>query len=75
MFTLIDIVAYIGTILLLISTQMEKRWHLHAVRIIGLLLWIVYGFSIMSLPVLITDAITLAFELVALVRFKRKNEK
>ena len=49
-FEAIDIIAYIGTALLLLAPLIKNRVYFHLVRIVGNLLWTIYGFYIGNYP-------------------------
>lgn len=61
-----DIIAYIGTALLLSSSLIKRRKYLHIIRIVGNALWLVYAFAIMNWPLIITDSVAIVIDLVAI---------
>jgi Bacterial inner membrane protein len=68
-----DIIAYVGTALLLSSRLFRKRTYLHLVAILGNILWLIYAISISNIPLIVTDAIAIIIDIVAIYRFGEKN--
>lgn len=67
-----ELFAYIGTVLLLGSSLLKKRTALHIVRIIGNMLWLVYAIHISNMPLIITDAIAIVIDIIAIVLYRDK---
>lgn len=68
-----DIIAYIGTALLLSSSLIKQRRYLHIIRIVGNILWLIYAIHIMNIPLIITDAIAIATDFVAIYLYGDKK--
>lgn len=66
---MVDLVAHLGTVCLLVSTQLKSRRHMHLGRIIGIGLWFVYGILIGNIPILVVEVLTIVSEVIAYFRF------
>jgi hypothetical protein len=64
-----DLIAYIGTAVLMIAIPVQRRRFLHLIRIVGSGIWLIYGFLIMNWPVIIADSIALCMDSYALYKF------
>ena len=67
-----ELFAYIGTVLLLGSSLLRERTALHIVRIIGNMLWLVYAIHISNMPLIVTDAIAIVIDIIAIVLYRDK---
>jgi hypothetical protein len=72
---IIDIIGYIGTILILYSFTIESMFKLRVVNSIGCVVWIVYGIGIGANPTILVNACVLCIHTYWFIKHRRKKKK
>ena len=72
---MIDIVGYIGTILILYSFTIEDMFKLRVVNSIGSIVWIGYGIGIGANPTILVNACVLCIHTYWFIKHRRKTTK
>jgi hypothetical protein len=60
---MIDIIGYIGMVLILYSFTITDMWKLRLVNSIGSIVWIIYGLGIMAGPTIMVNSCVLCIHL------------
>jgi hypothetical protein len=69
---MIDIIGYVGTILILVSFSMKDIRKLRLINIVSCLIFVIYGFLISSKPTIILNISVIILNLYFLIK-KDKN--
>lgn len=72
---MVDLIAYFGTFLLIVSSQFRIRRTNQLIRILGLTVWVVYGIAIDNTPIIVVDVISILAEFLAMWRFSSGKYK
>jgi hypothetical protein len=71
---IIDIIGYIGTILILYSFTIEDMFKLRVVNSIGSIVWIVYGIGIWAGPTILVNGCVLCIHTYWFIKHRRKTK-
>jgi hypothetical protein len=69
---MIDIIGYIGTILILYSFTIENISKLRLVNSIGSIVWIIYGIGIMAGPTIVVNGCVLCIHTYWFIKHRKK---
>lgn len=72
---IIDIIGYIGTILILYSFTIEDMFKLRVVNSIGSIVWIVYGIGIWAGPTILVNSCVLCIHSYWFYKHRKKKNK
>ena len=72
---IIDIIGYIGTILILYSFTIENMFKLRVVNSIGSIVWIVYGIGIWAGPTILVNSCVLCIHSYWFYKHRKKKNK
>jgi hypothetical protein len=67
-----DVLGYIGTVLVTSASLAPKRYQTHFIRAIGLSIWVVFAYAIDSTPLFASSSIGNIIEIYALVKCEKK---
>jgi NADH:ubiquinone oxidoreductase subunit 6 (subunit J) len=70
---MIDIIGYIGTILILYSFTIENIFKLRLVNSIGSIVWIIYGLGIMAGPTIVVNSCVLCIHTYWFIKHRKKK--
>ena len=71
---MIDVVGYIGTIIVLLSFMMKDMRNLRIISIIGCIIFIIYGYLSNAMPTIIVNVLIIILNLYKLIWDNRKKE-
>ncbi len=70
----IEIIGYVGSVLVAVSLTMKNIYYLRIINLIGAIAFTIYGFLVGALPVLIVNAFITVVDIYYILESKRKKD-